>query len=200
MDDEISQLNEEEEIAAVENETIPLANITPLEITISETDWSSSVEGVKIHSPEEIKPLPKKVEVINEKRKRRTQKSEILTSTPVKNRIQQSARKKQQSASKKENVAQSKGKKCKKLVTDAERKSEIDQPGPSSVPLQNLDVNEPPKKLRKRKTNGKKPKCIEESDELVPFTFKFPSLLPLNFPNDQKSQNGTRMKQRNILA
>lgn len=79
------------EIAVIENES----NLDfhdevfaqPLNVTIENT----AVGNPPLSSPEDIRPIPKNVLVSVNSRKRRTKKSEIFTSTPVKNKIKLNA-------------------------------------------------------------------------------------------------------------
>jgi hypothetical protein len=98
------------------------------------------------HRPEDIRPIPKSVLIMNTQRNNRSQKSEILTSTPVKNRIKlqlEDRQNKKKAAEDKVKLRKTKGKRIEKQKLTKGKKTEKQKlifPKPPKEPEREDDV------------------------------------------------------------
>lgn len=101
---------------------VPVSSPLAIELQLSSPEPSPT-----LLSPEDIRPIPKAVEKTIKQRNKRSQKSEVLTSTPVKNRIKANHVRqllmKEQKENKKQLAAEKKAAKAEKKTLNAEKKA-----------------------------------------------------------------------------
>ncbi len=161
---QVEAVTEEEEIAATENELdTDIQNevlADSLNVTIEKSQRSISTP---LRSPEEIQPVPENVLVAVKSHKRRTKRSEVLTSTPIKNQIKANAEKR-------ELAAKVKLEKEKKKLNEALKKVELAQKkiksGKEEQKKRNAEKeNEPQEEIPNKKKKKASKKEVGKEDK-----------------------------------